>query len=124
MCIGLIVYTYIVNSIVKAIMWANQYRDQFRVDLVTFDTYMGQLKVRKEDQLEVVEFLKERFREESSRNLVLEDLMKSKRPSDMKLELVRNAYNHIVHGLEYLLCKSPAITQILYAIREKKYGQN
>lgn len=124
MCIGLIVYTYIVNSIVKAIMWANQYRDQFRVDLVTFDTYMGQLKVRKEDQLEVVEFLKERFREESSRNLVLEDLMKSKLPSDMKLELVRNAYNHIVHGLEYFLCKSPAITQILYAIREKKYGQN
>jgi hypothetical protein len=40
MCFGSVVYTYIVNNIVKAIIWANEKRDQFRVDLVTFDKYM------------------------------------------------------------------------------------
>lgn len=54
MCIGSVTYTYIVNNIVKAIIWANQYRDQFRVNLSIFDTYMSQLQVPIQEQYEIV----------------------------------------------------------------------
>lgn len=56
-------YTYIVNNIVKAIIWANENRDKFRVDLVIFDLYMDKLRIKQEDQYEIVNFLKERYRE-------------------------------------------------------------
>jgi hypothetical protein len=54
MCIGSVVYTYIVNNIVKAIIWANLHRDQFRVNLATFDSYMAQLQVPIHEQYEIV----------------------------------------------------------------------
>jgi hypothetical protein len=45
MCFGFVVYSYIVNNIVKAIIWANKKRDEFRVNLIIFDTYMHNLQL-------------------------------------------------------------------------------
>lgn len=42
----------------------------------------------------------------------------------MKIELIKNAYSHLAQGLEYFLGESMAVTKILFAIREKKYGRN
>ena len=72
MCFGFVVYSYIVNNITKAIIWASLRRDQFRVNLVIFDEYMENLKLKKEDQLQIVTFLKNRFKEEQNRNLDVE----------------------------------------------------
>jgi hypothetical protein len=41
---------------------------------------MDKLKVPMENQYEVVNFLKQRFKEEQNRNMVIEDLMKSNLP--------------------------------------------
>ena len=51
MCFGFVTYSYIVNNITKAIIWAANRRDQFRVNLVIFDQYMQNLKLKKNDQL-------------------------------------------------------------------------
>lgn len=61
MCFGFVTYSYIVNNITKAIIWAAQKRDEFRVNLVIFDKYMEKLHLKKSDQYEVVTFLKNRF---------------------------------------------------------------
>lgn len=50
--------------------------------------------------------------------------MKGKLPEDMKIELVRNAYSHIVQGLEYFIGEGMPVNNILFSIREKKYGHN
>jgi hypothetical protein len=53
---------------------------------------------------------------------MLEDLMKAKLPEDMKIELVRNAYSHILQGLEYFMGGGMPVNKILFSIREKRYG--
>ena len=45
MCFGFMTYSYIVNNIIKAVIWTNQHRDTFRVELVTFDNYMQKLQL-------------------------------------------------------------------------------
>ena len=40
MCFGSVTYSYIVNNIVRAIIWATQKRDEFRVNMVIFDNYI------------------------------------------------------------------------------------
>ena len=118
MCFGFVTYSYIVNNITKAIIWASLRRDQFRVNLVVFDQYMENLQLKLEDQLDIVTFLKARFREEQNRNLEIEDLMKSTLPEDLKVEFTRNAYGHIAHGLDYFMGgKSSAVTRMLFSIR-------
>lgn len=47
MCFGFIVYSYMVNNMVKSIVWAYQRRDDFRVNLVIYDAYMEKLKLPK-----------------------------------------------------------------------------
>jgi hypothetical protein len=69
MCFGFVTYSYIVNNITKAIIWASLRRDHFRVNLAIFDKYMENLKIGKNDQLDIVTFLKARFKEQKIRNL-------------------------------------------------------
>lgn len=113
----MMVYSYIVNNVVKAIIMFRKKRDLYRVNLVVFDRYMEKLKLKKEDQYEITNFLKQRFSEERSRNLLLEDLMKSRLPEDMKIELARNAYGHLAQGLDYFMGSERAITRMLFAIK-------
>lgn len=50
--------------------------------------------------------------------------MKDKLPEEMKIELLRNAYSHLVQGLEYFIGGGMTINRILFSIKEKKYGHN
>ena len=39
-CFGFIVYGYVVNQIVKIILWAREREDEFRTEMIIIDTYM------------------------------------------------------------------------------------
>ena len=86
---------------------------------------MENLKLSKEDQLDIVTFLKTRFREEQNRKLDMESLMKSTLPEDLKVEFTRNAYGHMAQGLDFFMGgKSAAVTRMLFQLNEKKYSEN
>jgi len=44
-CFGFVVYGYVVNQIVKVILWARGHKDKLRSDMVVMDVYMDNLKV-------------------------------------------------------------------------------
>jgi hypothetical protein len=47
-CFGFVVYGYVVNQIIKVILWARGLKDQFRAELVIMDTYMNNMKISKD----------------------------------------------------------------------------
>ncbi len=49
-CFGFIVYGYVVNNIIKIILWARRISDNFKHELIIFTTYMDNLKISKEVQ--------------------------------------------------------------------------
>jgi hypothetical protein len=53
---------------------------------------------------------------------MLEDLMKSKLPEDLKVEFAREVYGHMAQGLDFFMGCEADITQMLFHIREKKYS--
>jgi hypothetical protein len=44
-CFGFIVYGYVVNQIVKVILWSRGHKDKLRSNMVVMDIYMDSLKV-------------------------------------------------------------------------------
>jgi hypothetical protein len=44
-CFGFVVYGYVVNQIVKVILWARGHKDKLRSNMVVMDIYMDNLKV-------------------------------------------------------------------------------
>ena len=68
-CFGYVVFGYVTNKLVGAIIFANELRDQYRISLVEFDHYMDHLGLQISSQLDTVDFLKYRHWEENSRDL-------------------------------------------------------
>ena len=44
-CFGFMVYGYVVNQIVKIILWAREHQDEFQNEMVLLDTYMDKMKI-------------------------------------------------------------------------------
>ncbi len=44
-CFGFIVFGYVVNNIIKIIIWVKGHRDKLRSDIVVMDVYMDKLKI-------------------------------------------------------------------------------
>lgn len=46
-CFGFIVYGYVVNQIIKVILWAREIKDSYRAELILMDTYMANMHISK-----------------------------------------------------------------------------
>ena len=53
MCIGFVIYAYIVNSIIKILLWARSKDDQIKGEMILMDSYMNKLNIDKEMKEEV-----------------------------------------------------------------------
>ena len=124
MCFGFIVYGYVVNNIIKIILWARTISDTYKHHLIIYTTYMDNLKIGKEVQYEMRDYLEHQFLEENFRNLVVEGEMKSRLPEDLRDELLGNAYLQLQNHLEYVFLRSPSIIKWLYFLQEKKFTEN
>jgi len=60
MCFAFIVYSYITNNVVKAIMYVTDLRDEYRATLIEFDSFMKHLGLSTKAQQDTVDFLKYR----------------------------------------------------------------
>lgn len=69
MCFGFIVYGYVVNQIIKVILWARGFKDQYRADVIVMDTYMNNMKINQETKEQVRDYLEFLHMEEKNRNL-------------------------------------------------------
>lgn len=49
-CFGFVVYGYVVNNIIKVILWARTINDNYKHHLILYTTYMDNLKIGKEVQ--------------------------------------------------------------------------
>jgi hypothetical protein len=98
-CFGFIVYGYVVNNIIKAILWSRRTEDNFKHELIIYTTYMDNLRVSREVQYEIRDYLEINYLKENERMTQVEDEMKSRLPEDLKDELLKNAYlqlhNHL-----------------------------
>jgi len=56
-CFGFIVYGYVVNNIIKVILWAKTLKDQYRAEIIIMDKFMKNLKVKKEIQEEIRDYI-------------------------------------------------------------------
>lgn len=64
-CFGFVVYGYVGNNIIRVILWARQKSDNFKHELIIFTTYMENLKISKEVQYEVRDYLELQFIKEN-----------------------------------------------------------
>ena len=72
MCFGFVVYGYVVNNIIKVILWARTVNDNYKHHLIIYTTYMDNLKIGKDVQYEMRDYLEYQFLEENFRNLTVE----------------------------------------------------
>lgn len=45
MCVGFAVYAYIVNAIIKVILWARSKSDKIKSEMIIIDSYMKELNI-------------------------------------------------------------------------------
>ena len=69
MCFGFMVFGYVVNNIIKIILWARSRTDQFNSQSLLIEEYMDELTVGREVQGRVHDYFKFLFEEEKSRDL-------------------------------------------------------
>jgi hypothetical protein len=63
MCFGFIVYGYVVNNIIKILLWARRTNDNFKHELILYTTFMDNLKINKPEQYELREYLEHQYLE-------------------------------------------------------------
>lgn len=56
-CFGFMVYGYVVNQIVKIILWAREHEDEFRAELILMDTYMQKMNISRDLRKDVHDYL-------------------------------------------------------------------
>ena len=121
MCFGFIVFAYIVNNIIKIILWANKNRDEFRMQLIIFTKLMDRLEVPPEVHHEVRLHLENTLLHQKNRQLLLEDEMKAKLPEGLREELVKTAYSQMYEGLCSMFGGQPEVSHLLFQLKEKTY---
>lgn len=75
-CFGFMVYAYIVNQIIKIILWAREDEEQFNSDMILMETYMNKMGISKKLKENVSDYLKFLHMEEKDRDLELEGAMR------------------------------------------------
>jgi hypothetical protein len=71
MCFGFIVYGYVVNNIIKVILWSKTLKDQYRAEIIIMDKYMRTLKVKLSVQEEMRDYIEYLHLDEMNRNYAL-----------------------------------------------------
>lgn len=56
-CFGFVVYGYVVNNIIKIILWSRRVSDNFKHELIMYTTYMNNLKINMNTQYEIRDYL-------------------------------------------------------------------
>ena len=56
-CFGFMVYGYVVNQIVKVILWAREHQDEFQNEIIVLDTYMDKMKISTELKKDIHDYL-------------------------------------------------------------------
>ena len=102
-CLDFAIYAYIINSIIKILLWARSKKDKVKSEMIMIDTYMKSLQIDNQLQEEVRLYLRFLQREEKDRDEELEEEMKSKLPVELRLELVKSAYSLVFQSLQYML---------------------
>ena len=67
------VYGYVVNQIVKIILWAREHQDEFQNEIIVLDTYMDKMKISTELKKDIHNYLSFLHKEEKNRDLNIED---------------------------------------------------
>lgn len=57
LCFGFAVYAYIINAIIKVILWARSRSDKIKSEMILIDTYMKELEIDKEVKEDVREYI-------------------------------------------------------------------
>jgi hypothetical protein len=80
MCFGFVVFGFIVNRIIKIIIWATLTKNVYRDQLIIYNTYMENLEIPREIQYDIKDYLQNKYLKEDNRNLQLENQMQSRLP--------------------------------------------
>ena len=89
------VYAYVVNNIIKILLWARSKSDKIKAEMITMDSYMKQRAIDEDLMQEVKTYLLFLHREEMDRDEELEEELKGKLPEELRLELVKSAYQNV-----------------------------
>ena len=89
------VYAYVVNNIIKILLWARSKSDKIKAEMITMDSYMKQRAIDEDLMQEVKSYLLFLHREEMDRDEELEEELKGKLPEELRLELVKSAYQNV-----------------------------
>jgi hypothetical protein len=120
MCFGCVVYAYVVNQIVKIILWARGHKDKLRSDMVIMDVYMESLKVPTHIKNDVRNHLEFLHNEEKNRDIDVEQQMRAKLPEDLRYQLVSNAYAQM-NICVINMFQSRTATKFLFNLEEKMF---
>jgi hypothetical protein len=72
-CFGFVVYGYVVNSIIKIILWARRINNEFKSELILYTTFMDNLKINMNVQYDMRDYLEHHYLEEKQRVITIED---------------------------------------------------
>lgn len=70
-CFSMVTYGYVVNNIIKIILWARNTRDNFRAQLILYTTYMENLGISLYNQYDFRDYLETQYFEEKDRRFIL-----------------------------------------------------
>jgi hypothetical protein len=93
MCVSFMIFGYIVNQIIKIILWARANTDLRRSEVLVMELYMDNLQIPLNVKNQIFNHMEFMHRQEKNRNMQLENHMRDKLPEDLKYELVANAYS-------------------------------
>lgn len=82
--LAFVIYGYVLNNIVRVILWATEVQDNFRNDLIIIDTFMRRKEISQELQRKIREYIEFLYTEESQRDYNLESLMINKLPGQLR----------------------------------------